>query len=178
MIKYVEGDATEIPEVKTLLVHCVNDVGGWGAGFVLALSKKFPKLETAYRLWASGKDHKEISDETGLLTYSTGPLYLGEVQFVKVDDNLVVANLCGQKNTRYVEELPPVRYGSLHEGLIHCRRIMKKSNITRISMPRICSGLAGGNWNKVEGIIKEVFTKDPLPKWDITVYDLPKNPEI
>lgn len=40
-IHYVTGDATEpIGEGEKIIAHICNDQGGWGAGFVLALSKK------------------------------------------------------------------------------------------------------------------------------------------
>ncbi len=41
-IKYITGDATN-PEADGLriIVHVCNDIGGWGRGFVLALSNKW-----------------------------------------------------------------------------------------------------------------------------------------
>ena len=39
-IKYVVGDATAPQgESKKIICHICNDLGAWGAGFVLALSK-------------------------------------------------------------------------------------------------------------------------------------------
>lgn len=43
MIEYVTGDATE-PIIKeqeiTYMPHVCNDIGRWGAGYVLALNRK------------------------------------------------------------------------------------------------------------------------------------------
>lgn len=40
-IKYVIGDATEPQGTgRKIIAHVCNDCGGWGAGFVLALSAK------------------------------------------------------------------------------------------------------------------------------------------
>ena len=41
-IRYVTGDATR-PEGEgpKIIVHICNDIGAWGRGFVLALSKRF-----------------------------------------------------------------------------------------------------------------------------------------
>ena len=52
-LKYVDGDATQ-PQGPGLkyIIHCCNDVGAWGAGFVLAISKRWPGPEKAYREWA------------------------------------------------------------------------------------------------------------------------------
>lgn len=49
-ITYVRGDATAPRgEGVKLIVHCCNDPGGWGRGFVLALSRRWPEPEAAYR---------------------------------------------------------------------------------------------------------------------------------
>lgn len=51
-INYVRGDAT-VPSVKgvKVIAHVCNDIGGWGKGFVLALSRRWPEPEKAYRSW-------------------------------------------------------------------------------------------------------------------------------
>lgn len=46
----VQGDATE-PQTTTpheicIIPHVCNDLGGWGAGFVVALSKKFGESQS------------------------------------------------------------------------------------------------------------------------------------
>jgi len=45
-IVYLKGDATQ-PQAKgvKIIVHCCNDLGGWGKGFVLALRKRWPEPE-------------------------------------------------------------------------------------------------------------------------------------
>lgn len=47
-ITYLRGDATA-PHGKgvKLIVHVCNDLGGWGKGFVLALSRRWPEPEAA-----------------------------------------------------------------------------------------------------------------------------------
>ena len=49
-IQYRTGDATQ-PETDgpAIIVHCCNDNGGWGRGFVVAISKRWREPETAYR---------------------------------------------------------------------------------------------------------------------------------
>ncbi len=50
MINYVKGDATSpIGDGVKLIVHVCNDIGAWGAGFVLALSKKWITPEKQYK---------------------------------------------------------------------------------------------------------------------------------
>ena len=78
MIKYVLGDATApIGEGSKIITHCCNDIGAWGAGFVLAISRKWPHIEEAYR---------------ALKSYD-----LGDVQFVQAEEGIVVANIIGQQ---------------------------------------------------------------------------------
>ena len=42
-INYVKGDATSPQGTSPrVLVHVCNDLGAWGKGFVVAVSKKWP----------------------------------------------------------------------------------------------------------------------------------------
>ena len=73
-IKYVVGDATQpIGDGPKIIVHIVNDIGAWGSGFVLALSSRWSTPEQSYRSWWSRSDV---------------PFNLGEVQIVKVEDEI------------------------------------------------------------------------------------------
>ena len=81
-IIYIKGDATSpISPGNKIITHICNDIGGWGKGFVLALSKKWKVTEEAYRQWY--KSQEEFS--------------LGDVQFVHVADDIYVANMIGQQ---------------------------------------------------------------------------------
>ena len=46
------------------------------------------------------------------------------------------------------------------------KRFAKSKNLT-IAIPKIGAGLAGGDWDTIEGILKEIFTD-----YDITIYYL------
>ena len=55
-LRYMIGDATQPvadyaakQEECLLIVHCCNDTGLWGRGFVIALSQRFPQAERCYR---------------------------------------------------------------------------------------------------------------------------------
>lgn len=86
-IMYVRGDAT-VPSVKgvKLIAHVCNDIGGWGRGFVLALSRRWPEPEKAYRAWHRDRAHNDFG--------------LGAAQFVQVEPYVWVANLIGQRGIR------------------------------------------------------------------------------
>ncbi|MBA3680353.1 MAG: macro domain-containing protein [Bacteroidetes bacterium] len=152
-IKYLKGDATSPSDTgNKIIVHVCNDIGGWGKGFVMAISKKWKEPEKAYREWFSKKDNFQ----------------LGEVQFVKVETDLWIANLIGQHKINEDENNdPPIRYDAIENGLNKVSDFAKSINAS-IHMPRIGCGLAGGKWDKMEPIIKRTLLEKENP---VTVYD-------
>ncbi len=156
VIQYVIGDATQPQGVGAkIIVHVTNDIGAWGKGFVVALSRRFREPEREFRRWAAG----ELDQ----------PYRLGAVQLVQVQPDLWVANLVGQHDIRRKqkpEALPPVRYAAIREGLRQVAQEAEQHHAS-IHMPRIGAGLAGGDWNIIEQIILE-----ELKDLSVTVYDL------
>lgn len=153
-IQYVIGDATAPSgEGPKIIAHICNDVGGWGAGFVVAISKRWPAPEAAYRKWHA--------DETP-------PFELGQVQLVPVDDGLWVANMIGQHGLRIGPDGPPIRYSAVRACLAKVAEEAKKLGAS-VHMPRIGCGLAGGKWDEIEPLIEETLLTDDIA---VTVYDL------
>lgn len=148
----LKGDATT-PEGKgnKIIVHICNDIGGWGRGFVLAISKRWPEPEKAYRKWHRDKVNFK----------------LGEVQFVSVSEYITVANMIGQRGIKTGSLGIPIRYEAVDEGLA---KVAKKAIETDASvhMPRIGCGLAGGKWEKIEPIIIDNLINKGI---DVFVYD-------
>jgi O-acetyl-ADP-ribose deacetylase (regulator of RNase III) len=154
-ILYEIGDATRpIGEGAKVIAHVCNDAGGWGKGFVLALSKRWPAPEVAYRRW-----HRERGPE---------PFELGQVQFVGVEPTIWVANLIGQHGTRPAKGLPPVRYDAIRSGLRKVA-VFARDHAASVHMPRIGAGLAGGSWDAIAGIVAQEIVNLSIP---VTVYDL------
>lgn len=153
-IDYVTGDATQPQsEGNRIIVHVCNDIGGWGKGFVMALSKRWKEPETEYRRW-----HKD-GDEM--------PFELGQVQFVSVEPDLWVANLIGQRGIRRSGGNIPVRYDAIKEGLAGVAEFATKHNAS-VHMPRIGCGLAGGSWDEIEPLLMATLSAADIP---VTVYD-------
>lgn len=152
-IKYLKGDATApVSMGNKIIVHVCNDIGGWGKGFVEAISKRWKEPEQAYRNW-----------------YKTQKgFHLGAVQFVQVSDSIWIANLIGQHKIRKDEKgNPPIRYEAIREGM----KLIKEKSVelnASIHMPRIGCGLAGGKWENIEPILKEELVKENLK---VIVYD-------
>lgn len=159
-LTYVTGDVLE-PVINTgirIIAHVCNDIGAWGAGFVLAISKKWIGPELAYRA----------------ATTKGRSLFLGQIQLIQIDDYTYIANMVGQHGIkRSAVGVPPIRYPALSENL---KRVYEKAvelaekEPVTIHMPRIGCGLAGGNWTIVENIIKEELVNKGT---DVYVYDLP-----
>jgi O-acetyl-ADP-ribose deacetylase (regulator of RNase III) len=152
-ITFIKSDATnpQTPGNK-IIVHICNDIGGWGKGFVMALSRRWKQPEEEYRLWYTSKDHFE----------------LGAVQFVQVNPDTWVANLIGQRDIkRSQDNVPPIRYEAVATGLLKVANFAKETNAT-VHMPRIGCGLAGGTWDKMEPIIQVTLVDQGIP---VTVYD-------
>ena len=139
-IDYISGDATmPVGDGPRIIVHVCNDIGAWGKGFVLAVSRRWKEPEAAYRRW-----HKQGDDV---------PFQLGQVQFVAVDDGLWVANLIGQHGIRNTGSKPPIRYDAVREGLERIAEFAAEHNAS-VHMPRIGCGLAGGQWEEIEPLIE------------------------
>jgi len=157
-INYIKGDATNpIVSGHKIIIHCCNDCspGQWGAGFVLALSKKWKSPETEYRKWSKGH-----------VTYK--PFELGQVQFIKVEKDLVVANMIGQHKLHTQNGAPPIRYAAIDKCLQKVAEIAIQYKAS-VHSPRFGAGLAGGSWDKIEELIIKNLCENDV---EVYIYDL------
>ncbi|MFE4212962.1 macro domain-containing protein [Streptomyces sp. NPDC056844] len=154
-ITYVRGDATS-PQGKgvKLIVHVCNDLGGWGKGFVLAVSRRWPGPEAAYR-----RRHRErAGNDFGL----------GAAQFVQVEPYIWVANVVGQRGIRTGSKGVPVRYEAIDAGLGKVAGKAAELGAS-VHMPRIGCGLAGGTWSRGEPLVTDRLAGRGI---GVTVYDV------
>lgn len=153
-IEYIKGDATNpIGEGNKIIAHICNDIGKWGKGFVMALSKKWESPKSEYISWFEKK----------------GILNLGEVQFVQVEENIWVANMIGQHRIRKgVNGTAPIRYQAVEIALQKVAEEAFKANAS-VHMPRIGTGLAGGKWEEIELLIEKTLLVKGI---QTIVYDL------
>lgn len=145
MIEYTTGDATRPTTRPAIVAHVCNDLGAWGSGFVLAVSRRWKRPEKVYR--------------------STGELHLGEVQFVECEEGIVVANMVAQRGVSGPG--PLVHYPALGECLAAVA-VRAREMGASIAMPRIGCGIGGGSWGEVEPIIERTCVGVR-----VVVYDLP-----
>lgn len=161
LFRYRVGDAT-LPQGggHRMIIHCCNSIGAWGAGFVMSLSKRWKKPEEQYKLWY----RSQVLDRV--------PFKLGEIQIVDVNSDLSVVNMIAQdgigfKKNEQGELIPPVRYDALESCL---KKVAKeaKDRKSSIHAPRICCGLAGGRWNKVEPLLVTNLINQSI---SVNIYD-------
>lgn len=152
-IQYVKGDATQpIVEGNKIICHICNDIGGWGRGFVLAISKKWKTPEIEYREW-----HKKGDN-----------FLLGEIQLVAVESDIWVVNMIAQhKINSNSQGIPPIRYDALEKCLIKLSKQALQLNAS-VHMPRIGCGLAGGKWEEIGPLIINYLIKKEIK---VFVYD-------
>ncbi|MGY5119721.1 macro domain-containing protein [Streptomyces sp. 900105755] len=153
-ITYIRGDATT-PSGKgvKIIAHVCNDLGGWGKGFVLALSRRWPEPEKAYRAWHRDRANNDFG--------------LGALQLVQVERYIWVANMIGQRGTRTGSKGVPVRYEAIDAALAKLADEALERGAS-VHMPRIGCGLAGGKWSRIEPLIAERLVGRGIA---VTVYD-------
>ncbi len=154
--KYTTGDAT-IPESAghRLIIHVCNNEGKWGAGFVLALSKRWIKPEQEYRRWFRSRNM----------------FRLGEIQGVNVQSDTTIINMVAQDGVyQKPDGSPPIDYDALEKCLDKVGELASVEG-SSVHGPRFGAGLAGGDWNKIEKLIIEKIIKRGV---NVTIYDLPE----
>lgn len=149
MIAYATGDATVPLSRPYIIAHVTNDQGAWGAGFVVALSRRWPRAEAAYR------SRRAI---------------LGDAQLVAVGPSVWVANLCAQRGLPTRERPLALDYDALSLAL---RDLADHAAGVPVQMPRIGCGIAGGAWERVERIVEAELCARGIA---VTVIDLEDAP--
>jgi len=132
-IKFITGDLSTSPD--PVIAHGCNCKGGFGSGVAGVIAKKWPKARTEYK-----KVYK--------------PTMLGNIQTVKCGDKVIVNMFTQLTYGRYGKH---VDYEAVESCMIKLRTFAELELHNAISIPRIGSGLAGGDWRVIEKIIREVW---------------------
>ena len=162
-INYVEGDLFENLlsdfDKPIVLPHIVNNCCKWGSGFVVPLGRKFPEAREKYLGWCDIKGYD--------MPYSNyPPLGLGNTQFVEVvKDKITVANMMAQT----LGGIRPIYYNRLSKCMDEVAKFALKMN-AKIIAPMLGSGLAGGNWQFIEELIKDCWLEFDIP---VNIYYIP-----
>jgi len=154
----ITGDATKPQgDGKCIIAHVVNDVGKFGAGFSGALDKAFDgKPQVSYREWFNLKDHCGVE------------FALGESITFRVAPDIFVAHMLCQQGVGTSKRR--ISYTYLTLCLVRVFQSASKMNCS-VHMPRIGSGLAGGDWQKIKEKIASVHEEMGC-KFDVFIYTL------
>lgn len=157
-LQYVVGDATAPQgEGRKLIAHIVNPVGAFGAGFVVAVNRRWPAVRPAYQKLCA-----QAEAEGGQLRL------LGKIQVMDVEEGIAIANLFAQLAPGASR---PIRYDALYNALEALQKLLAVQDApVSVHMPRIGAGLARGHWPIIEQIVIHTLVS---PGVDVTVYDLP-----
>lgn len=137
MINYVKGDLFESGRAD-ILAHGCNCRGGFGSGVAAAVAKKYPKARHYYL---------DKHDEDGW--------ELGEVQFVRQWNDVIIAN-CATQDAYLPRGECHADYDAIRICMMKVKDYAKDKGLT-VAIPKIGAGLAGGDWNVIETILNEVF---------------------
>jgi len=153
-ITYLKGDAT-VPQAKgnKIIVHVCNNIGGWGKGFVVAISKRWPEPEKTFREWYRNRAKNNFA--------------LGAIQLVQVSEYMYIGNMIAQQGIKTGSKGVPIRYDAVKTCLEKIVDYAKELNAS-VHMPRIGCGLAGGKWSNIEPLIEDTLLNNEI---DVYVYD-------
>ena len=151
MITHEHKDATITnSDQRAIIAHVVNNVGAWGAGFSGALERRYPGTRLAY--WDNIRQHKHT---------------LGSVFITKTGNKDVhIAHLVAQHGVRGQGNPVPLQYRALKMCLQELSSHVSGCDV--IQMPKIGSGLAGGDWSVIEPMIQQ-----HLGNFNVTICDWP-----
>lgn len=150
MIHYRKGNAARPDFAVPCIAHVVNDVGLWGRGFTASLDNVSYVPRLVYRAWAA-QGHGQP------------PFVLGQNRMAWPERTTCVVHMLAQHG---------VGRGAVrldYDALDSClTQLAYAPAAWTVVMPKIGSGLAGGDWNKIEAAILRAF-----PTRDVYVYTLP-----
>lgn len=146
---------------RKIMVHCVNTSGVMGSGVALAIKQKWKHVFECYSGWYDegwGTSYEDLNTQVQFM--------LGQVQLVKADSELLVANMIAQTEPRGCTidgvYLRPIRLESLKECMLRVRKLAKELNSSIIG-PKFCSERAGGDWdNEIVPLIEEIWKDIPV----------------
>jgi hypothetical protein len=139
-MNYIKGDIfTILPIGKSIVVpHVVNNLGAFGAGFAAGVAKHWPIVREQYL-------------EMRALGY-----VLGTNQVVGVSENLAVINMIAQRGLIGRSNPHPLNYDALRKCMEMVPSVVK-TMAGEIHTIKFGSGLAGGDWDRIEEMIDEIW---------------------
>ncbi|CAF1813878.1 Macro domain-containing protein [Bacillus subtilis] len=157
MIKIVKGNILDASE--DIIVQQVNCKGVMGAGLAKAILNKYPNVKKEYQSFRNFNLNKGLTDKD----------LLGLVNYVRVSDVKVIANIFGQVNIKKnrFDNTVYTKTDALTRGLKEVKELSKQLNKSVAIPYGIGCGLAGGDWNIISELIESIFSD-----YKVTIYKL------
>jgi O-acetyl-ADP-ribose deacetylase (regulator of RNase III) len=148
MIIYKKNDIFEQVQKHDIIAHICNNKGKFGAGFSGELAKKFPESIQSYL------SHIKVMEKLEIPTLGT--IHIKKYPIKKH----TIVDMIAMDGVRSKINIVPLRYQALEKCLQTLRDYLEFNFINAaIKMPKIGSGLAGGDWNKIVEIIDKIFKR-------------------
>lgn len=155
-IIYGVGNATKPnPNKKIIVAHICNDNGVWENEFEVALSKKWPLPEEAYKKWYE----KQLN------------FLLGETQFIQVENNVIIANMLAKTGSKNPFNKFPLKYEALEECLYKVAEKAKEEKC-EVQFPKVEINTESSDWNKIKEIIEKTLINYGIR---VVIVDMKKN---
>ncbi|UWS55264.1 Appr-1-p processing protein [Bacillus subtilis] len=157
MIKIVKGNILDASE--DIIVQQVNCKGVMGAGLAKAILNKYPNVKKEYQSFRNFNLNKGLTEKD----------LLGLVNYVRVSDVKVIANIFGQVNIKKnrFDNTVFTKTDALTRGLKEVKELSKQLNKSVAIPYGIGCGLAGGDWNIISELIESIFSD-----YKVTIYKL------
>jgi hypothetical protein len=135
-----------------IVPHVCNNINLFDCGFAAAVANRFPIVKENYHL--------------------LGNKILGHTQFVEVfkdktfGHSLIFANMISQNGIISPKNPRPLNYASLCQSMMLISKFIRekfdKDSPVQIHAPKFGCGLAGGNWNFVTELIRDIWCNIPI----------------
>ena len=151
MIHYVQGNLFGVKD--GVIAHGCNSLGAFGSGVAGQIQRIYPKVAQKYRM-----------------KHAIDGWVLGDCQAVRVSDSLVIINMCTQFDCDRDKNVVYANYGAIQITVGKVLKYCSLHDNQNLSMPKIGSGLGGGDWPTIEKIILEEM--EAYAKVKVTIYTL------
>lgn len=138
-MKLKKGDIFDCEE--NIIVHQANCLGVMGSGIASQVKEKYPEVYKGYYHYCKTNTAEDI---------------LGTSLICQVNDKRYIANVFGQ--LAFGGDKVYTDYEALRHSLIEVRDFAKEHKLSVAIPCKIGCGLAGGDWNIVLDMIKEIFS--------------------
>lgn len=141
---YIDGNLFD--SKADVLCHQVNLYGSMGAGIAAEIRNRFPKVNERYEDFCSKFDPYEYGDKI-----------LGKSLILQADgrEQFIANCFCQNMDSK---DGCLTNYEKMEECFQNVLKWMKNNNENVVALPyKFGCGIAGGDWNIVESIIKNVF---------------------